>query len=140
MQNLSQNDLNQITKMHNQSRDELQQIAKMRRIKNYKETSKEGLIKKIKKIFNKLRDMLTKEYRKKIIKKLYEIENQKNLSKLEKEETHDILLNQQEFSIKKNRYHDRDDPGYYGIRGIENLFDKVDEEDYYKPILAKNYK
>ena len=140
MQNLSQNDLNQITKMHNQSRDELEQIAKMRRIKNYKETSKEGLIKKIKKIFNRLRDMLTKEYRKKIIKKLYEIENQKNLSKLEKEETHDILLNQQEFSIKKNRYHDRDDPVYYGIRGIENLFDKVDEEDYYKPILAKNYK
>ena len=126
--------------MHNQSRDELEQIAKMRRIKNYKETSKEGLIKKIKKIFNKLRDMLTKEYRKKIIKKLYEIENKKNLSKLEKEETHDILLNQQEFSIKKNRYHDRDDPVYYGIRGIENLFDKVDEEDYYKPILAKNYK
>ena len=126
--------------MHNQSRDELEQIAKMRRIKNYKETSKEGLIKKIKKIFNKLRDMLTKEYRKKIIKKLYEIENQKNLSKLEKEETQDILLNQQEFSIKKNRYHDRDDPVYYGIRGIENLFDKVDEEDYYKPILAKNYK
>ena len=42
MQNLSQNDLNQITKMHNQSRDELEQIAKMRRIKNYKETSKEG--------------------------------------------------------------------------------------------------
>ena len=61
--------------MHNQSRDELEQIAKMRRIKNYKEMSKEGLIKKIKKIFNKLRDMLTKEYRKKIIKKLYEIEN-----------------------------------------------------------------
>ena len=79
--------------MHNQSRDELEQIAKMRRIKNYKETSKEGLIKKIKKILNKLRDMLTKEYRKKIIKKLYEIENKKNLSKLEKEETHDILLN-----------------------------------------------
>ena len=38
--------------MHNQSRDELEQIAKMRRIKNYKETSKEGLIKKIKKILN----------------------------------------------------------------------------------------
>ena len=49
MQNLSQNDLNQITKMHNQSRDELEQIAKIRRIKNYKETSKEGLIKKSKK-------------------------------------------------------------------------------------------
>ena len=37
--------------------------------------------------------MLTKEYRKNIIKKLYEIEKKKNLSKLEKEETNDILLN-----------------------------------------------
>ena len=35
MQNLSQNELNQITKMQNQSRDELEQIAKMRAIRNY---------------------------------------------------------------------------------------------------------
>ena len=33
---------------------------------------------------------------------------------------------------------DRDDLDYYGIRHIENLFDKVSEEDYYKPILVKN--
>ena len=30
--------------MHDQSRDELEQIAKIRRIKNYEEMSKEGLI------------------------------------------------------------------------------------------------
>ena len=73
----------------------------MRRIKNYKKLSKKGLsfllkskrslaelfnnnpdndkISEIKKILNKLRDILTKEYRKKIKKKLCEIENKKNL-------------------------------------------------------------
>ena len=44
MQNLSENGLDQIIKMENQMHDELQQIAKMRRIKNYKNMSKEGLL------------------------------------------------------------------------------------------------
>ena len=38
---------------------------------------------------------------------------------------------------EKHRYHDHDDLDYYGIRDIESLLDKVDEEDYYRPILAK---
>ena len=44
MQNLSQNELNQIAEMRDQSRDELERIAKIRRIKNYEEMSKEELI------------------------------------------------------------------------------------------------
>ena len=44
MQNLSQNELNQIAEMSGQSRDELEQIAKIRRIKNYEEMTKEELI------------------------------------------------------------------------------------------------
>ena len=44
MQNLSQNELNQIEEMRDQSRDELERIAKIRRIKNYEEMSKEELI------------------------------------------------------------------------------------------------
>ena len=44
IQNLSQNELDQITKMQNQLRGELKQIAKMRRIKNYKNMSKERLL------------------------------------------------------------------------------------------------
>ena len=44
MQNLSQNELMQITKMQNLSQNELEQIAKTRRIKNYKNTSKEELL------------------------------------------------------------------------------------------------
>ena len=88
MQNLSQNELNEITTMQSQSRDELEQIAKTRRIKNYEEMSKEGLtiallkskssttklfnnnfdngkIRDIRKILNRLRDVLSKKYGKK---------------------------------------------------------------------------
>ena len=44
MQNLTQNVLHQIKKIQNQSLHELIQIAKMRRIKNYKNMSKEKLL------------------------------------------------------------------------------------------------
>ena len=44
MQNLSQNELKQITKMQNLSHNELEQIAKMRHIKNYKTISREELL------------------------------------------------------------------------------------------------
>ena len=59
---------------------------------------------------------------------------------MEKEEINEYLnelvriLNKKE----KYRYHDCDDPDYYGIRDIENLFRKVDKKDYYKPILVKS--
>ena len=103
MQNLSQNELNQIAEMRDQSRDELERIAKIRRIKNYEEMSKEELIisllkleqsiaelfsnnldddkiSDIRKTLNRLRDILPKEYREKILKRRYEIENNRNLS------------------------------------------------------------
>ena len=44
IQNLSQNELNQVTTMYDQSRDELDRVAKIRRIKNRKRMSKEELI------------------------------------------------------------------------------------------------
>ena len=44
MQNLSQKELNQIAEMRDQSRDELDRLAKIGRIKNYEEMSKEELI------------------------------------------------------------------------------------------------
>ena len=43
------------------------------------------------------------------------------------------LDNKEKYSL-----YDLDDLDYYGIRDIENLFDKVNEEDYYKPILVKS--
>ena len=143
MQNLSQNEVTQITIMYDQSRDELEQIAKMKRIKNYEEMSKEELIisllkskhgiaklfnnnldddkiSDIKKILNRLRDILHRKYRKEIKEKLHNIENKKNLSELEKEEINDYLTKLVRILDKKEEdgYHDRDDPDYYGIRYI----------------------
>ena len=45
----------------------------------------------------------------------------------------------------KYRYHDRDDLDYHGIRNTENVFDNIDDNDYYKQILInssfdENYK
>ena len=84
MQNLSQNELNQITKMHNQSRDELERIAKSqklqqnveRRVNKSQHSIAElfynnldnGKINDIKRIRNRLGDILPKEYRKEIKK------------------------------------------------------------------------
>ena len=92
LRNLSQNELNQIAEMRGQSRDELERIARIRRIKNYEEMSKEELIislskskqsiaelfndnnldddkiNDIRKILNRLRDILPKRYRKEIKK------------------------------------------------------------------------
>ena len=91
MQNLSQNEFHQIAEMRGQSRDEFERIAKIRRIKNYEETSKEDLIisllkskqsivelfnnnlgddkiNDIRRIHNRLRDILPKRYRKGIMK------------------------------------------------------------------------
>ena len=44
MQNLSQNEFNQIDKMHGLLRDGLEKIAKIRRIINYEDMKKEDLI------------------------------------------------------------------------------------------------
>ena len=109
MQNLSQNEFNQIEEMRGQSRDELERIKKIRRIKKYEEMSKEELIisllkskqsiaelfnnnnlydneiSDIRRILNRLRDVLPRKYRKEIKEKLYEIEHNENLSEAEKE-------------------------------------------------------
>ena len=102
MLNLSQNEFNQIAEMRGLSRDELEQIVKMR-IKNYENMKKEELIisllkskvsidelvnnnnlydddiSDIRRILNRLRDVLPKKDRKEIKDKLYEIEHQRNI-------------------------------------------------------------
>ena len=162
MQNLSQNEFNQIAEMRGLSRDELEQIAKIRRIKNYEDMKKEDLIisllkskestaelfndnrldneiSDIRRIINRLRDILPKKVRKEIKDKLYKIEHQINISEEEQEENGKYLRkivrflnNKEEFSLN-----DHDDIDYYGIRDIENLF-HVSEENYYKPIFVKS--
>ena len=164
MQNFSQNEFNQIAEMHCQSQDELGRTAKIRRIRNYEEMTKEELIisllkskqsiaelfnnnnlydneiSDIRRILSRLRDILPKKDRKEIKDKLYKIEHQRNISEAEKEENDEYLrklvriLNDKE----EHSLYDRDDFDYYGIRDIENLFDEASEEDYYKPILVKS--
>ena len=58
-------------------------------------------IKGIQKTLNELRDSFTKEYRQKIKKKLYEIENKKNVSKLENEEINEHLTKLERILNKK---------------------------------------
>ena len=116
MQNLSQNEFNQIEKMRGLSRDELEQNAKIRKIKNYEDMKKEdsiiSLLKSkesiaklfndnhydneisdIRRILNRLRNILPKKDRKEIKDKLYKIEHQINISEKEREKTINIIEN-----------------------------------------------
>ena len=63
-------------------------------------------------------------------KDLKELERQNALEKTEK-----FFKNLRKHldTIKKHRNRDSDDPDYEGIRSIESLFNKIDE-DYYKPV------
>ena len=165
MQNLSQNEFNQITFMHGLSRDELEQIAKIRRTENYEDMKKEDLIisllkskesiaerfndninneiSDIRRILNRLRDILPKKDKKEIKDKLYKIEHQRNISEEKQEYLSKLLriLNNK----KKYGLGNRDDFNYDGIADIPILFSQTSKEDYYKPIFVKgshkgNYK
>ena len=67
-----------------------------------------------------------------IKEKLYEIENNEDLSETEKEENDEYPRKLVRNLNNKEKYspYDRDDFDYYGIRDTENLFDEVSEEDY----------
>ena len=101
--------------MRGLSRDELEQIAKIRRIKNYEDMKKEDLIisllkskesiaelfndnnnneiSDIRRILNRLRDILPKKDRKEIKDKLYKIEHKRNFQKKKEKETMNTLEN-----------------------------------------------
>ena len=151
MQNLLQNEFNQIAFMHGLWRDGLEQIAKMRRMKNYEDMKKEDLIisllkskesiaelfndnnnneiSDIRRILNRLRDILPKKDRKEIKDKLYEIEHHRNISEKEQERNDEYLI---------YGPGNRDDFDYDWIKDIPILFDQTSEEDYYKPIFVKS--
>ena len=163
MQNLSQNEFDQIAEMRSESRDELERITKIRRIKNYEEMTKEELIisllkskqsiaelfndnlydneiSDIRRIFNRLRDILPKKDRKEIKDKLYEIEHQRNISEAEKEENDEYLRKLVRILNNKEKYGpgNRDDFDYYGITDVPILFGQTSEEDYYKTVFVKS--
>ena len=72
----------------------------------------------IRRILNRLRDILPRKYRKEIKEKLYEIEHNENLSEAEKEENDEYLRKLVRVLNNKEKYglYDRDDFDYYGIR------------------------
>ena len=113
-----------------------------------------------KKIFNELRNNFSKEEIKKIRRKfrftesideyLKELEQKDSLAKQEKREkkryTKELQKAEEFFKkLKKDlnrleqyQHDDNEDQDYKGIRQIENLFNKINEEDYYKPIKTKH--
>ena len=93
----------------------------------------------IRAILSRLGDIVTKNNRKKIKKKLYEIENKKNLSDKEKEKNYYNLFELVNKLKKgeKYKYHERDALDYHGIRDIENSVENIDD-DYYKPIFVES--
>ena len=122
IQNISKNELGKAERLQNKSLDELRGIARLRRIKNNDNLTKEHLIisllksesnpvernnsisddtsddkiksKKndIRLILSRLGNIVTKKYRKEIKKELYEIEKKQNLSDNKKEEIYDHLV------------------------------------------------
>ena len=163
MQNLSQNEFNQIAEMRGLPRDELEQITKIRRIKNFEDMKKEDLISLLKsretiaelfndnlydneisdirRILNRLRDILPKKDRKEIKYKLYEIEHQIHIS--EEQEKNDEYLRKLVRTLNnKEKYgpSNRDDFDYDGITDIPIVFGQTSEEDYYKPKKSSHKK
>ena len=131
--------------MLNLSLDELKQIVKMRRIKNYKNLSKEKLlsaldesesagsgnnfdnarIKKIREDFNKLRHRFLNPKAEEIKRHLYEIENKKNLSKSKIKRIEENLLDLAKSLFKFKKFCYYNDIECKRIRDVKNLFNEV---------------
>ena len=137
--------------MPNQSLDELKMVAKSRDIKGDKSMSTKKLLSalskpelaesennfdnerliKIRVDLNKSRDKFSKSKIKEIRKKIYELENKKNLSTQKIKETEKSLS-------RLKKYYDYDDAKHIGIRDVRNLFNQSADEGYYKPIQNKS--
>ena len=97
-------------------------------------------ISEIRMILSKLGNTITINDEKKIKEELHEIEKKKNLWDNENKEIYDHLVKLVRTLDKKEKfkYHDCNDLDYHGLRNIENLFDSVNDIDYYKPMLVKS--
>ena len=113
IQNFSTNELNKAEKLQNKSIDDLRRIARLRRIKNSDNLTKEDLIISLSKsesnpmerddkvkgkindsriIVSRLGNIVTKNDRKKIKKELYEIEKKNNTFQIMKKKRFMIIL------------------------------------------------
>ena len=90
-------------------------------------------------IASKLGNILTKEERNFIRKELYKLQNKKRFTKTQRERAYVYLielvntLNNKE----KHQYSNFNDQDYFRIKDIENLFDTIDRNEYYKSVLTK---
>ena len=88
---------------------------------------------------SKLGNILTKEERNVIRKELYKLQNKKRFTKTQRERAYVYLielvntLNNKE----KHQYSNFNDQDYFRIKDIENLFDTIDLNEYYKSVLTK---
>ena len=102
-----------------------------------KHSLRDDKISDIRRILNRLRDIISKKYRKGIKKKLYEIENKKNLSEVENDE----YLRELERILNNEENYSHDDFDYYGIRDIEiylmKLMKKNMTNQYYSKVLLR---
>ena len=88
----------------------------------------------------KLGNVLTKEERMTIREVLYKIENKERLTKTQRKRRLNFLIGLLKTLYNKEKYQDSDqyDLDYFGIRDLEHLFNTIDHDDYYKPILTKS--
>ena len=95
----------------------------------------------IRRILNRLRDILPKKDRREIKDKPYEIEHQRNISEEEQEKNDEYFRKLVRILNNKERYGpgNCDDFDYDGITDILILFGQTSEEDYYKPIFVKSF-
>ena len=99
-----------------------------------------GKINNIRLALIKLGNILTENDRERIKEELYVTEKRQNLPNAQKDRIYNYLIEIATALDKTEayKYHNYDDLDYFGIRDIENLFDNIDDLDYYKPILTKN--
>ena len=91
-------------------------------------------------ILSRLGNIITKNERKKIKKDLYEIEKKNNLSINKKEKIYNDLIKLANTLDKEEKFKNinHDDLDYFAITGLEKLFNDIDNDDFYKPVLVRS--
>ena len=97
-------------------------------------------INNIRMAITRLGNTVRKKYRDIVRKDLYSLEKKQRYTKAGKIKTIKKLINLANVLDKKetHKYSDYDNLDYFGIKDIINLFDDIDDDDYYEPILVKS--
>ena len=88
---------------------------------------------------SKLGNILTKKERNFIRKELYKLQNKKRFTKTQRERAYVYLIELVNTLNNKEKHHysNFNDQDYFRIKDIENLFDTIDLNEYYKSVLTK---